>query len=53
MSGCDPCIEKNLRQGEVPSCFWLLVSEDISDLTDYTVESFVNFYLKNKGEVRP
>ncbi|QIB69353.1 hypothetical protein Ami103574_08455 [Aminipila butyrica] len=46
--GCDPCIKKNLREGEIPSCFFHLVREDISELSEFTLESFTDFYLKNK-----
>ena len=49
-SGCDPCIQKNLRQGEIPSCFFLQVSKDVDNLQEYTMESFVRFYLKHKGD---
>ena len=47
--GCDPCIKKNLKQGEIPACFFLSISEDVADLTEFSVESFVKFYLKHKG----
>ncbi|HML37063.1 MAG TPA: DUF6485 family protein [Bacillota bacterium] len=46
--GCDLCIKKNLREREIPSCFFKLVNEDISNLEEFTFESFVDFFLKNK-----
>ena len=46
--GCDLCIEKNLRQREMPTCFFLSVSKDIDEVTEFTVEGFVDFYLKHK-----
>lgn len=44
--GCDPCIKKNLKAGEIPSCFFHLIDDDISELKEFTIESFVKFYLK-------
>ncbi len=46
--GCDPCIQKNLKAGEVPSCFFHLIDEDISHLKEFTIDSFVRFYLNKK-----
>ena len=46
--GCDPCIRKNLKAGELPSCFFLLIKDDLSGVEDFTIEGFVDFYLKNK-----
>ncbi|AGC68774.1 hypothetical protein Cst_c17940 [Thermoclostridium stercorarium subsp. stercorarium DSM 8532] len=46
--GCDPCVRKNLKDGEIPSCFFRLINNDISELKEFTIESFVDFYLKNK-----
>lgn len=48
--GCDPCIQKNLKAGEIPSCFFRLVSDDLSELHEFTIESFVRFYLETKKE---
>lgn len=45
--GCDLCIEKNLKQKEIPACFFLKVSEDVNGLTDFSFESFVQFFLNN------
>lgn len=46
--GCDPCIKKNLNAGEIPSCFFRLISDDLNTLKEFTIESFVDFYIKNK-----
>jgi len=46
--GCDLCVKKNLKAGEIPSCFFRLVNSDISELKEFTIESFVDFYIKNK-----
>lgn len=46
--GCDPCIKKNLNAGEIPGCFFNLVSDDLSELKEFTIESFVEFFIKTK-----
>jgi len=51
-NGCDPCIQKNLRQGEIPSCFYRMISDDLSSIKEYNLESFVNFYLENKAKAK-
>lgn len=41
--GCTPCMMKNLRAGEVPSCLWNLVStreERQREGCDYRIASF-------------
>lgn len=48
--GCDLCIKKNLKAREIPSCFFKLVNNDISELKEFTIESFVDFYIKNKKQ---
>lgn len=48
--GCDLCIKKNLKKREIPSCFFKLVNDDISELKEFTIESFVNFFIKNKKQ---
>ncbi len=37
--GCAPCIRKNLRQKEIPSCFFNLVADN-NKRTGYTFEDF-------------
>ena len=46
--GCDPCIRKNMKDGEIPSCFFKLVHPDLSELKAFTFASFVEFYNKYK-----
>lgn len=46
--GCDLCIEKNLKNNEIPACFFLKISPDAENLTDFTVDGFVDFFLKHK-----
>ena len=41
-AGCDACIVKNLRLGEIPSCLFNMVG-DISDWHDFSVRGFVRF----------
>lgn len=48
--GCDPCIQDNLKHGKMPACFFLAVSNDVSGVKKYTVESFVEFYLEQKNK---
>ena len=48
--GCDPCIKKCLKNGEIPSCFFKAVSEDISKVSNFTYEGFANFLLKHKQQ---
>ncbi|MDF3004802.1 MAG: hypothetical protein K0S22_1274 [Oscillospiraceae bacterium] len=47
--GCDPCVRKNLKAGEIPGCFFHLIKDDLSQLDDFTLEGFVQFYLQNKS----
>jgi hypothetical protein len=49
-SGCDLCIKKNLKAKEIPSCFFKLINDDISELDAFTIDSFVDFYLKHKKQ---
>ena len=48
--GCDPCVKRNLVQDEIPSCFFRKVDGDISGQTSFTMGSFVEFYLKHRGQ---
>jgi hypothetical protein len=51
--GCDPCIKKNLRVGEIPSCFFKLVNEDISQNNDFSIKGFNEFYKKHAKKKNP
>lgn len=44
--GCDPCIKDNLEKGKMPACMFKVAHDDISDVKDFTIKGFVNFYLK-------
>ena len=46
--GCDSCIRKNLNAGEIPSCFFNLVNDDLSDWEDFSISGFVEYCRKNK-----
>ena len=47
--GCDPCIQKNLKLGEIPACFWVNISNGVTGSTEYSVENFTKFYLEHKA----
>ena len=46
--GCTPCVRKNQRQGEIPSCFFKLV-EDRQKPDAYFFENFAD-WVKEHGE---
>ena len=48
-NGCDPCIQKNLQEGEIPSCFWNNVRNGVKGATPYSAECFSEFCLEQKG----
>ena len=48
--GCDPCIKDNIRKKKMPACMFVAVHEDVSEAFDYSIEGFVDFYLKHKDE---
>jgi len=48
--GCDLCIKKNLENGEIPVCFWRLVSDDFDGVNDYKLADFVKFYSERKSQ---
>ena len=47
--GCNLCIAKNLKKGELPTCFFKKINFDISQIKNFTIEDFVNFYLKHSN----
>lgn len=49
--GCDLCILKNLKSGEVPACFWLQISDDLSGYKKYTYENFSDFFKSIKKNI--
>ena len=38
--GCDFCVAKCLQKGEIPSCFFHKVSDDLTGHTDWTYAGF-------------
>lgn len=42
--GCAPCIADNLKDGEIPSCFFFKVDKDYPGPT-YTMEDFARLVL--------
>ncbi|WML34514.1 DUF6485 family protein [Clostridium sp. OS1-26] len=49
--GCNPCMKKNLNIGELPSCFFRAVSEELRDvkvIKDSSYEAFAKLILGNK-----
>lgn len=47
--GCNLCIAKNLKKGEIPTCFLKKINPDISEIKNFTIDDFVNFYLKHSN----
>lgn len=45
--GCTPCIRKNLREREIPSCFFNLVG-DASELRSFHFEDFAKYVLEKQ-----
>ncbi len=48
--GCDPCVKSNLKKGEIPSCFFRRVHDDINGVEDFSIEGFVEFYVRHRGD---
>lgn len=48
--GCDPCVRDNLLKKKMPACLFLAVHEDVSGVTDYSIEGFVEFFLSHRNE---
>jgi len=42
-AGCTPCIEKNLRDHEIPACFWFKVGAEGGVESEYTFRKFAEF----------
>lgn len=41
--GCDLCIKKNLQAGEIPSCFFRAVHDDLTQVEDFSFAGFADF----------
>lgn len=50
--GCTPCVRKNQRQGEIPSCFFKLV-EDRQKPDAYFFENFADWVKEHKEKENP
>ncbi|MDE5681695.1 MAG: hypothetical protein K2I05_05130 [Mailhella sp.] len=46
--GCSPCIQKNLRQKEIPNCFFKLAGAD-GKRGSYSFEEFAKLVLSKNG----
>lgn len=47
--GCNLCVEDSLKCREVPKCFFLKVTDDITGRTDWSFEAFVDLVQGSKG----
>lgn len=52
-SGCSPCIEKELRKREIPSCFFDLVIEPGEQVEDCSIEAFALRVLEGRNTAEP
>ena len=50
--GCTPCIQKNLRQGEIPSCFFKKV-DDGAKPEAYFFENFADWVKQHPKKENP
>ena len=48
--GCDLCIQKELRKGEIPSCFFNLVIRPGETVEDCTIQAFARRVLNREAE---
>ena len=48
--GCDLCIQKELRKGEIPSCFFNLVIQPGETVEDCTIQAFARRVLNREAE---
>ena len=48
--GCDLCIQKELRKGEIPSCFFNLVIRPGETVEDCTMAAFARRVLAREAE---
>lgn len=48
--GCDLCIQKELRKGEIPSCFFNLVIRPGETVEDCTIQAFARRVLEQEAE---
>ena len=46
--GCDPCIKKNLKNKEIPSCFFRDVHDELSEQSSFKYKDFSDFVIKHE-----
>jgi hypothetical protein len=46
--GCDKCIQKILKAGEVPACVWINASNGVVGTTKWSMENFSKCYMEQK-----
>lgn len=49
--GCNLCIKRNLRKQLIPRCFFLKVTNDVNDDTDFSFESFAKYVLEKNNTI--
>lgn len=50
--GCDPCIQDNLKKGKMPACFFRAVHDDASQVRDFSIAGFVDYFLEHQSEYK-
>lgn len=46
--GCDPCMKDNIHKKKMPACMFSVVNPDTSDATAFTIEGFVDYFMKHQ-----
>lgn len=49
-NGCDPCIKDNIMKKKMPACMFQAVHDDVSEVRDYSIKGFVEFFLLHQDE---
>ena len=44
--GCSSCIEKNLNDDEIPSCFFIKVNGELKGIKDFSIDGFATVVKK-------
>ena len=47
--GCTPCIAKNLKEDEIPTCFFRKIEPDMDRKQDYSARGYARFVRDHKG----
>ncbi|MDR1509214.1 MAG: DUF6485 family protein [Synergistaceae bacterium] len=48
-NGCTPCVAKNLREEEIPVCFFRKIEPEMDRKQDYSVQGYARFVRDHKG----